>query len=110
MVYIYIKYDLYKWTSSPLGINIHRLLLRRRNSELSWTGGLIDFLLCSLSSCFILLGLSLLYANSGTVTTFFTIVAKDQIIKDGNNKQILISGWITALLSSSLFSLIVGTM
>ena len=48
------------------------------NYELSWTGGLIYFLLCSVSSCFILLGLSLLYANSGTiiVTTFFTIVAK----------------------------------
>jgi NADH-ubiquinone oxidoreductase chain 2 len=37
-----------------------------RNSELSTTGGLIYFLLGSLSSCFILLGTSLLYANSGT--------------------------------------------
>ena len=36
-----------------------------RNSELSTTGGLIYFLLGSLSSCFILLGISLLYANSG---------------------------------------------
>jgi NADH-ubiquinone oxidoreductase chain 2 len=39
-----------------------------RNSELSTTGGLIYFLLGSLSSCFILLGTSLLYANSGTTS------------------------------------------
>nr|YP_010963371.1 NADH dehydrogenase subunit 2 [Harringtonia lauricola]WNK75960.1 NADH dehydrogenase subunit 2 [Harringtonia lauricola] len=37
-----------------------------RNSELSTTGGLMYFLLGGLSSCFILLGSSLLYANSGT--------------------------------------------
>jgi NADH-ubiquinone oxidoreductase chain 2 len=37
-----------------------------RNSELSTTGGLIYFLLGGLSSCFILFGTSLLYANSGT--------------------------------------------
>ena len=37
-----------------------------RNSELSTTGGLIYFLLGGLSSCFILLGISLLYANSGS--------------------------------------------
>jgi NADH-ubiquinone oxidoreductase chain 2 len=37
-----------------------------RNSEFSTTGGLIYFLLGGLSSCFILLGTSLLYINSGT--------------------------------------------
>ncbi|EEY24119.1 NADH dehydrogenase subunit 2 (mitochondrion) [Verticillium alfalfae VaMs.102] len=37
-----------------------------RNSESSTTGGLIYFLLGGLSSCFILLGTALLYANSGT--------------------------------------------
>jgi NADH-ubiquinone oxidoreductase chain 2 len=37
-----------------------------RNSELSTTGGLIYFLLGGLSSCLILLGTALLYANSGT--------------------------------------------
>ena len=37
-----------------------------RNSELSTSAGLTYFLLGGLSSCFILLGLSLLYANSGT--------------------------------------------
>jgi NADH-ubiquinone oxidoreductase chain 2 len=39
-----------------------------RNSELSTTGGLIYFLLGGLSSGFILLGSSLLYANSGTTS------------------------------------------
>ena len=37
-----------------------------KNSELSTAAGLTYFLLGSLSSCFILLGTSLLYANSGT--------------------------------------------
>ena len=36
-----------------------------RNSELATSGGLTYFLLGGLSSCFILLGTSLLYANSG---------------------------------------------
>lgn len=37
-----------------------------RNSELATNGGLTYFLLGGLSSCFILLGTALLYANSGT--------------------------------------------
>ena len=37
-----------------------------RNSELSTSAGLTYFLLGGLSSCFILLGTSILYANSGT--------------------------------------------
>jgi NADH-ubiquinone oxidoreductase chain 2 len=39
-----------------------------RNSELSTSGGLIYFLLGGLSSCFILLGTGLLYANSGNTS------------------------------------------
>lgn len=39
-----------------------------RNSELATTGGLTYFLLGGLSSCFILFGTSLLYANSGTTS------------------------------------------
>ncbi len=39
-----------------------------KNSELSTAAGLTYFLLGSLSSCFILLGTSLLYANSGTTS------------------------------------------
>jgi NADH-ubiquinone oxidoreductase chain 2 len=54
-----------------------------RNSELSTTGGLIYFLLGGLSSCFILLGTSLLYANSGTtnIEGFYIITS----ISDNNN-------------------------
>jgi NADH-ubiquinone oxidoreductase chain 2 len=37
-----------------------------RNSEQATSGGLTYFLLGGLSSCFILLGTSLLYTNSGT--------------------------------------------
>lgn len=37
-----------------------------RNSELATSGGLTYFLLGGLSSCFILLGSSLLYSNFGT--------------------------------------------
>ena len=39
-----------------------------RNSELATSAGLTYFLLGGLSSCFILLGTSLLYANSGTTS------------------------------------------
>src|SRR5438045_1788804 len=39
-----------------------------RNSELATSGGLTYFLLGGLSSCFILLGTGLLYANSGTTS------------------------------------------
>src|SRR5258708_5366489 len=53
-----------------------------RNSESATSGGLMYFLLGGLSSCFILLSTSLLYANSGT----------------------------TSLLLSSLISLIIGTV
>ena len=44
--------------------------------------------------------------SSGVVSD----IAKDQIMKEGNDKQILIFGWIIALLLSSLFSLMIGTV
>ena len=57
-----------------------------RNSELSTTGGLIYFLLGGLSSCFILLGTSLLYANSGTtnIDGFYIITSIGDINNDIN--------------------------
>jgi NADH-ubiquinone oxidoreductase chain 2 len=57
-----------------------------RNSELSTTGGLIYFLLGGLSSCFILLGTSLLYANSGTtsIDNFYIIINISDIYNDSN--------------------------
>ena len=44
---------------------LYLLITFYKNSELSTSAGLIYFLLGGLSSCFILLGTSLLYANSG---------------------------------------------
>lgn len=48
-----------------------------RNSELSTSAGLTYFLLGGLSSCFIVLGTSLLYANSGTTNldNFYVITS-----------------------------------
>ena len=52
-----------------------------RNSELSTSAGLTYFLLGGLSSCFILLGTSLLYANSGTTNLdgFYIITSLSNI-------------------------------
>ena len=61
-----------------------------RNSELSTSAGLTYFLLGGLSSCFILLGTSLLYANSGTtyldgvyVITSLSNISNQDYINDG---------------------------
>jgi NADH-ubiquinone oxidoreductase chain 2 len=58
-----------------------------RNSELSTSGGLTYFLLGGLSSCFILLGSSLLYANSGTTNLdgIFIITSLSDISNDYNS-------------------------
>ncbi len=56
-----------------------------RNSELSTIGGLIYFLLGGLSSCFILLGTSLLYANSGTTSLDSLYIITN--ISDINNEN-----------------------
>ena len=55
-----------------------------RNSELATSGGLTYFLLGGLSSCFILLGTSLLYANSGT-TILDGIYVINSLSDIGNN-------------------------
>jgi len=55
-----------------------------RNSELSTSAGLTYFLLGGLSSCFILLGTSLLYANSGTTNLdgFYVLTSLSSIRED----------------------------
>jgi len=55
-----------------------------RNSELSTSAGLTYFLLGGLSSCFILLGTSLLYANSGTTNLdgFYVLTSLSSITED----------------------------
>lgn len=61
-----------------------------RNSELATSGGLTYFLLGGLSSCFILLGTSLLYANSGTTNLdgIYIITSLSDMMND-NNTDIL---------------------
>lgn len=58
-----------------------------RNSELSTSAGLTYFLLGGLSSCFILLGTSLLYANSGTTSLdgYYIITGISSIANDYTN-------------------------
>ena len=55
-----------------------------RNSELSTSAGLTYFLLGALSSCFILLSTSLLYANSGTTNLdgFYVLTSLSNIAQD----------------------------
>lgn len=58
-----------------------------RNSELATSGGLTYFLLGGLSSCFILLGSSLLYANSGTTNldSLYVITSLCDIANENSN-------------------------
>src|SRR5580698_1312302 len=58
-----------------------------RNSELATTSGLTYFLLGGLSSCFILLGTSLLYANSGTTNLdgMYVITSLSDLANDFSN-------------------------
>ena len=58
-----------------------------RNSELATAGGLMYFLLGGLSSCFILLSTSLLYANSGTTNldSLYVITSISDIAQDNSN-------------------------
>ena len=58
-----------------------------RNSELATTGGLTYFLLGGLSSCFILLGTSLLYSNSG-VTNLDGLYVLTSLSEIANNYSI----------------------
>lgn len=58
-----------------------------RNSELATSGGLTYFLLGGLSSCFILLSTSLLYANSGTTSldSLYVITSISETSLDNTN-------------------------
>ena len=61
-----------------------------RNSELATSAGLTYFLLGGLSSCFILLGTSLLYANSGITNLdgFYVITSLSDIADDYTNSAL----------------------
>ena len=77
-----------------------------RNSELATTGGLTYFLLGGLSSCFILLGTSLLYANSGTTNLdgIYVITSLSDLAGDNN----LADGYKSNYLNFSLLIMSVG--
>jgi NADH:ubiquinone oxidoreductase subunit 2 (subunit N) len=59
-----------------------------RNSELATSGGLTYFLLGGLSSCFIVLGTSLLYSNSG-LTNLDGLYVITSLSDVANNDNIL---------------------
>lgn len=61
-----------------------------RNSESSTASGLTYFLLGGLSSCFILLGIGLIYANSGTtyLDSFYIITNISHIVSEELNNTI----------------------
>jgi len=79
-----------------------------RNSELATTSGLTYFLLGGLSSCFILLGTSLLYANSGTTSleNLYIIISISDIIQ--NNINNIICSYKSYYINISLLIMSVG--
>ena len=79
-----------------------------RNSELATSGGLTYFLLGGLSSCFILLGTSLLYANSGT-TNLDGVYVITSLSDIGNDSTANILYWYKSYyINFSLLILSVG--
>jgi len=79
-----------------------------RNSEQATSGGLTYFLLGGLSSCFILLGTSLLYANSGTTNLdgIYVITSLSDLANDNSNN--LLYWYKSYYINFSLLILSVG--
>ena len=79
-----------------------------RNSELATSGGLTYFLLGGLSSCFILLGTGLLYANSGTTNLdgMYVITSLSDLTNDITNN--LLYWYKSYYINFSLLILSVG--
>lgn len=82
-----------------------------RNSELATSGGLTYFLLGGLSSCFILLGTSLLYANSGTTNldgVYIITSLSDIDNASGNSTKDILYWYKSYYINFSLLILSVG--
>lgn len=79
-----------------------------RNSESATSGGLMYFLLGGLSSCFILLSTSLLYANSGTTNldNLYIISSISDISKDSTSH--ILSWYSSYYIDISLLIMSVG--
>nr|YP_313633.1 NADH dehydrogenase subunit 2 [Epidermophyton floccosum]AAW78239.1 NADH dehydrogenase subunit 2 [Epidermophyton floccosum] len=80
-----------------------------RNSESSTSSGLTYFLLGGLSSCFILLGIGLIYTNTGTtyLDSFYIITNLSNLIKDNNLNYIMYND-ISTYISYYLLLITVG--
>ncbi len=73
-----------------------------RNSEFSTTGGLTYFLLGSLSSCIILLGISIIYSNTGT-SNLDNIYIINNIINNTNFAFLILSVGLLFKISAAPF-------
>jgi NADH:ubiquinone oxidoreductase subunit 2 (subunit N) len=77
-----------------------------RNSELATSGGLTYFLLGGLSSCFILLGTSLLYANSGSTNLDgLYIVTSISDISNSSYDEVNTPSYIESLLGRTEYNI-----
>ena len=99
MVSIFISIELQSY-------GLYLLSTLYRNSELATTGGLTYFLLGGLSSCFILLGISLLYANSGTTSLDGIYIITG--LSDLTSNHDLIYSYKSSYINSSLLLLSIG--
>nr|ASW34451.1 NADH dehydrogenase subunit 2 [Mycocalicium subtile] len=79
-----------------------------RNSELATSSGLTYFLLGGLSSCFILLGTSLLYANSGTTSLEALYIITSLSDTSNNTVSHIINWYNPEYLNYSLLIMSVG--
>jgi NADH-ubiquinone oxidoreductase chain 2 len=84
LISIYLSIELQSY-------GLYLLCTMYRNSESSTSSGLTYFLLGGLSSCFILLGIGLIYANSGTtyLDNFYIITNISNIINGEEQNNII---------------------
>lgn len=102
LISIYLSIELQSY-------GLYLLCTLYRNSESSTSAGLTYFLLGGLSSCFILLGIALIYANSGTtyIDSFYIITNLSNII-NGEEKYNIIYWDISTYLPYCLLLITIG--
>ena len=102
LISIYLSIELQSY-------GLYLLCTMYRNSESSTSSGLTYFLLGGLSSCFILLGIGLIYANSGTtyLDNFYIITNLSNII-NGEEQNNLIYGDIVNYIPYCLLLITIG--
>jgi NADH-ubiquinone oxidoreductase chain 2 len=102
LISIYLSIELQSY-------GLYLLCTMYRNSESSTSSGLTYFLLGGLSSCFILLGIGLIYANSGTtyLDNFYIITNLSNII-NGEEQNNIIYGDIVNYIPYCLLLITIG--